>query len=82
MPPWLVLAIAASLLAAIGYQILRATSLKRVPVYWIVIAAGFLGAEAIADSTKLVIIRLGELAIIPDLVGMLVAICILRLVRL
>jgi len=82
MPPWLVLALGISLLAALGYQILRLRSLRRVPLYWAVILAAFLAAESLADSSHLGMIRLGELAIIPDLVGIVVAILLLRLARL
>ena len=82
MPPWLFLALVISLLAASGYQIVRVKSLRRVPIYWIVVFGCFLGAEAAADSAHIALFRLGELAIIPDLVGVALALVAMRFARL
>jgi hypothetical protein len=82
MPPWLFLVFLLALLAALGYHIVRVSSLRRVPLYWIVITAAMLGCEAIADSRHLAVVRLGDLALIPDILGLAVALAILRLARL
>jgi hypothetical protein len=82
MPPWLFLALVVSLLAALGYQILRARPLKLIPVYWMVCLAGFLAAEALADAVNLPSPHLGEIQFLPDILGVALAVGILRLVRL
>jgi hypothetical protein len=82
VPPWLFLALLVSLLAALGYQIIMGRSLRRVPLYWSVVLAGFLGAEAAAESINLHSPRIGELQVFADLLGMFAAIGILRLARL
>lgn len=82
MPPWLLFGLLVSLLAALGYQIVRVTSLRRVPLYWLVTSIAFLAAEAFAESSHLVLVRLGELAIIPDILGVLIGLAALRLSRL
>ncbi|HEV3310382.1 MAG TPA: hypothetical protein VG815_07680 [Chloroflexota bacterium] len=81
MPPWLFLALLISLLAALGYQIVRVRSLRRVPLYWAVILAAFLLAEAVAESVHLNSPQLGELQVIPDLVGIAAALGLLRMTR-
>ncbi len=82
MPPWLFLAILVSLLAALGYQIALVRSLRRLPLYWMVILGGLLFGEALAESAHLASPQLGELQIIPDLAGIVGALLVLRLVRL
>ncbi len=82
MPPWFVLAVLVSLLAALGYQILRVQSLRRIPLYWIVILGCFLLAEVGADSAHAGLFRLGELAIIPDLLGVAAGMVVLKVARL
>ncbi len=82
MPPWLLVALLISLLAGVGFQILLARPIRRVPIYWAVSFAGFLLGEAAADGANLQTPRLGELQIILDLIGVAVAIGALRLARL
>jgi len=82
LPPWLFIALLVSLLGALGYQIIRVRSLRRVPFYWIVIFAGFILAEAGAESANLHTPQVGELQVIPDLAGIAVAVAVLRLSRL
>jgi hypothetical protein len=82
LPAWLYLSLLVSLLASLGYQIVRARSLSRVPLYWVVILAGFLAAEGAAESIHVHSLQLGELQIIPDLIGIAVAVTLLRLARL
>jgi hypothetical protein len=82
LPPWLFLAILVSLLVALGYQIILVRSLKRVPIYWAVVLAGFLVAEAGAESVRLNSPYLGELQVIPDLIGIAFGLLILRIARL
>ncbi|GEM_PF-5897584 len=82
MPPWLFIAFLVSLLAALGYQILRAHSLRRVPLYWVVILAGFSVAEAIVDGLNIQTPQLGELQVVPDLVGVAAGLAVLRLLNL
>lgn len=82
MPPWLFIALLISLIAALGYQIVLVRSLRRVPIYWAVILAAFLTAEGLAESTHLHSPQLGELQVLPDLAGVVVAVGLLRVVRL
>jgi hypothetical protein len=82
MPPWLFLALLASLLAALGYQILRVRPLKRLPLYWPLCFAGFLAGEALADASNLHTPHLGEIQFLPDILGLALAIGLLRLMRL
>lgn len=81
MPPWLFLSLAVSLLAALGYQIGIGRSLRRVPLYWAIILGGFLAGEVLAESLHLDTARMGELQLIPDLIGLGVALALLRLIR-
>ncbi|HZT96141.1 MAG TPA: hypothetical protein VFB34_04815 [Chloroflexota bacterium] len=82
MPAWLYLAVLVSLLVAVVYQILRASSLRRVPLYWLVLLAGLLAAEGAAEAAHLRTPHLGELQLIPDLAGVALAAGLLRLARL
>jgi hypothetical protein len=82
MPPWLFLALLVSLLAALGYQILCIRSLRRLPLYWAICLAGFLLGEALADASTLHTPHLGEIQVIPDLLGVAIAVALLRVLRL
>lgn len=82
MPPWLFLALLVTLVAALGYQIIEVRSLRRVPVYWAVILAAFILMEAGAESAHIGTPQLGELQVIPDLLGVGLALGVLRLAHL
>lgn len=82
MPPWLYIALLVSLLAALGYQIILTRSLNRVPMYWFLTLACFLIAEAAVESAHLHTPQIGELQVIPDLLGVAIALGALRLARL
>lgn len=82
MPPWLFIAFLVSFLAALGYQILRVRSLKRLPIYWVVCLAGFLAGEVLADAWNLHSPHLGEIQFLPDLAGVALALALLRILRL
>jgi hypothetical protein len=69
MPPWLVLALVLALALAAGYQLVTRRYGWRVLAYWIVILAGILGAEAAAESLGWNVTRLGDLQLLPDMLG-------------
>ena len=82
MPPWLLVVMLSSLLAALGYQILRSRPLKRVPFYWLFIVVLTVLAEVLADTSGLDSPRLGELQLFPDFLAGAIAMAILFAVRL
>lgn len=82
MPPWLILALLASLLAALGYQILCVRPLKRLPLYWLICLTGFLAGEGLADVSNLQSPHLGEIQFLPDILGVALGIALLRILRL
>ena len=69
MPPWLLLALLLALIIALVYQLASRRYGWRVVLYWIVIAAGMLGAEALAESVGWNITRFGDLRLLPDFAG-------------
>lgn len=81
IPPWLILALVLTLAIALGYQLARRRYGWRVLFYWGLILAGFLGAEGLAESLGWNVTRLGDLRLLPDLVGSALAVAVLLLVR-
>lgn len=77
MPPWLVLALAFCLAVAALYQLATRRYGWRVLAYWTLILAGFLGAEALAEAMHWNFTRLGDLRLLPDVLGALVVTAIL-----
>lgn len=77
MPPWLLLALAFSLAIAALYQLASRRYGWRVVLYWALVLAGFLGAEAMAESFGWSVTRLGDLRLLPDLIGSLLMVVIL-----
>ncbi|HEX6508526.1 MAG TPA: hypothetical protein VF221_12930 [Chloroflexota bacterium] len=77
LPPWLVLALVASLVIALMYQILSRRFGWRVIGYWIVISLGVLAGEALAESLGWNAMRIGDLRILPDLAGAFAVVAIL-----
>ncbi len=74
MPPWLVLALALSLALACLYQLASRRFGWRILLYWAVVLASVLGAEALAETLGWSFTRLGDLRLLPDVVaGLLVA---------
>lgn len=72
LPPWLVFALLVSLAGALIYQIGTRRFGWRLFAYWLLVLAGFLGAEVLAESAGWSITRFGDLRLFPDLVGALV----------
>jgi hypothetical protein len=68
-PPWLALALAASLAMATLYQICSRRFGWRIMLYWMLIFFGFLAGEVVSESVNWDITRFGELRLLPDLMG-------------
>ena len=77
MPPWLVFALVLALAAAAFYQIVTRRFGWRVLAYWIVIVAGIMGAEAVAETLGWNFTRFGDLRLLPDLLGASVVMLVL-----
>jgi hypothetical protein len=77
MPPWLLLALAFSLVIAVLYQLKSRHYGWRVMLYWVLVLAGFLGGEALAESLGWNVTRLGDLRLLPDLIASLVIVAVL-----
>ena len=69
MPPWLVLALLLALIIALIYQLASRRYGWRLVLYWAVVAAGMLAAEALAESMGWNVTRFGDLRLLPDFVG-------------
>ncbi|MGH2449534.1 MAG: hypothetical protein ACRDFS_13155, partial [Chloroflexota bacterium] len=69
MPAWLVLALLISLIVAVGYQLTTRHFGRRVVLYWALILAGFILAEALAETWGWDVTRFGDLRLAPDLAG-------------
>ena len=69
LPPWLVLSLVLSLALALLYQISSRRFGWRIVAYWIAIAAGFIGAEILAENAGISLLQVGELRFLPDLFG-------------
>ena len=81
IPPWLILALVLTLALACAYQLIRRRYGWRVLFYWVLILVGFLGAEALVESLGWNVTRLGDLRMLPDMVGALLMVGVLWLVR-
>jgi hypothetical protein len=77
MPPWLVALLVASLTLALIYQLVTRRYGWRVLAYWLLILAGVIGAEAVAEAISWNVTRLGDLRVLPDLAGGLAVVAIL-----
>jgi hypothetical protein len=77
LPPWLVLAIVVALTIALTYQLLSRRFGWRVLGYWLVVLAGVLGAEALAEVLGWNFSRVGDLRLAPDLAGALLVVAAL-----
>jgi uncharacterized membrane protein YeaQ/YmgE (transglycosylase-associated protein family) len=69
MPPWLVLALLLALIIALIYQLASRRYGWRLVLYWAVVAAGMLVAEALAESMGWNVTRFGDLRLLPDFMG-------------
>jgi hypothetical protein len=69
IPAWLVLASSLALGLALVYQIASRRFGWRVLAYWLVIFAGFLAMEMVAESFGWNLTRFGDLRLAPDLGG-------------
>jgi len=76
-PPWLVLALLIALALALLYQLTSRRFGWRVLAYWVMIFLGLLGGEILAEALGLNITRLGDLRLLPDLLGALAIIALL-----
>jgi hypothetical protein len=81
MPPWLVFSLISALTLALLYQLASRRFGWRLIGYWVLILAGFLGAEALAEYLGWNITRLGDLRLLPDLGGALLILMVLWLLR-
>ncbi len=77
MPPWLVFSLVSALTLALLYQLASRRFGWRLIGYWVLILAGFLGAEAFAEYLGWNITRLGDLRLLPDLGGALLVLVVL-----
>jgi hypothetical protein len=77
LPPWLVLSLVISLAIGALYQLFSRRYGWRILVYWAAIFAGFIGAEVLAESAGITLLRIGDLRLLPDLFGALVVVVIL-----
>lgn len=82
MPPWLLIAILVALVAALAYQLVTIGSIRRLPLYWLLVLAGLLGGQATAELAHLHSPQLGELQVLPDIGGTLAGVFVLWLFRL
>lgn len=69
MPPWLILLAILALTLALAYQLFSRRYGRRVLLYWVLVFAALLGAEALAESAGLEVTRIGDLRLLPDLAG-------------
>lgn len=71
LPPWLLLVIVGGMTVALVYQLLSRRFGWRVLGYWVVVVAGVLAAEALAELLGWNMTRVGDLRAAPDLAGAL-----------
>lgn len=69
IPPWLVFALILALALALLYQIATRRFGRRILAYWVLILAGFLAAEVVAELLGWNVTRLGDLRLLPDVAG-------------
>ena len=79
IPPWLVFSLLTALALALAYQIVSGRFGKRVVGYWLIILAAFLGAEVLSEQLGWNVTRLGDLRLLPDLSGALLAVLLLSI---
>lgn len=77
VPPWLVLLLLVSLALALGYQLASRRYGWRVLGYWIIIFAALVAFEAGAEALGWNMTRFGDLRILPDAAGALLALLVL-----
>jgi hypothetical protein len=77
LPPWLVLVLLGALTIALLYQLLSRRFGWRVLGYWFLVVFGVLGAEALAEVLGWNFTRVGDLRLVPDLVGALLVVAAL-----
>lgn len=69
LPAWFVLLVVLALVLAVAYQLVTHRYGWRIIAYWIVVFAGLLGFELAAETLGLNFTRLGDLRLLPDLMG-------------
>lgn len=77
MPAWLVLALIITLVLALAFQLATRRFGWRVVGYWLVVFFGFIGGEILAESAGLNWLRVGDLRLLPDILGAAVALALL-----
>jgi hypothetical protein len=77
IPPWLLLSLVFSLAIALLYQIASKRYGWRILAYWAAILVGFVGAEVLAEGAGITLLRIGDLRLLPDLLGASVVVAIL-----
>jgi hypothetical protein len=81
LPPWLVLLLLLGLVLSLSYQLISRRFGARVIGYWIITSAGILLFEALAESLGWNITRVGDLRMLPDVTGGVLAVTVLWLLR-
>ena len=71
MPPWLVLLLLVSLAVALVYQLATRRFGWRILAYWLAVFLGALGAELLAEAAGIELLRVGDLRLLPDMLGAL-----------
>lgn len=70
-PAWLILSLLISLTIALCYQLASRRFGWRILAYWLLILIGFIGGEVLAEAAGWNVTRLGDLRLLPDLLGSL-----------
>lgn len=81
VPPWLLLALVLAFTLALLYQLFRRRFGWRVLGYWFLILLGLLLGEALAESESWNITQLGDLRLLPDMLGAMTGVLVLWLLR-
>jgi len=77
VPAWLVLALIITLVLALAFQLAARRFGWRVIGYWLFVFLGFIAGEIVAESVGLNWLRVGDLRLLPDLLGAAVALALL-----
>jgi hypothetical protein len=77
LPPWLVLSGVLCLIIALLYQLFSRRYGWRVIGYWIAVMVGFIGAEVLAEATGISLFRVGDLRLLPDILGAAIVVAVL-----
>jgi K+-transporting ATPase A subunit len=76
-PPWLIFLLVTALAIALLYQIVSRRFGWRVLGYWVFIFIGVMAFEALAETAGWNLTRVGDVRMLPDMVGAGLAVAIL-----